>query len=419
MNNRTVRRSVLISGGSIAGLTLAYWLRRYDFDVTVVERAPTPRPGGQAVDLRGVAKEVAERMGIMPEIDRARVHENGLAYVDKTGAWSARMPAELFDGEGAVAGIEILRGDLTEILYAAAQSGVEYIFDDTITGMREVSDGVVVSFRHRASRVFDVVVGADGLHSTVRKLAFGPEADFVHHLGAYMAYFTVPVDGLGLTDWFQLHNAPGGKLVAVRPEGPSTAKAMFGFKATDLVYDRHDVEGQKRILAETFAEMGWLAPRLLAGMEHAPDFFFDTISQTRMDDWSRGRIVLVGDAGYCGSPLSGNGTAMAMVGAYVLAGELARSRGDHHAAFTGYQQQLRPYVTECQKLPPGGVNGFLPSSRAAIRMRNLSVRMFTSTPLRGLMAKSMQKADSIVLTDYTVFEPARQPAASNIPPTSS
>lgn len=403
MSERTVR-SILISGGSIAGLTLAYWLRRYGFDITVVERAPAPRPGGQAVDLRGVAKEVAERMGILPQIQRARVHEKGLAYVDASGKWSASMPADLFDGEGAVAEIEILRGDLTDILYAAAQNDIEYLFDDTITELRETPDGVAVTFQRNTSRVFDVVVGADGLHSNVRKLAFGPESDFVHNLGGYLSYFTIPVDGLELDDWFLMHSAPGGLLAAIRPEGKTSAKAMFGFKATDLAYDRHDVLGQQRILFEKFGDMGWHVPRLLAAMDQAPDFFFDTISQTRMDQWSRGRIALVGDAGYCGSPLSGNGTAMAMVGAHTLAGELARTRDDHRAAFARYQEQLRPFVTECQKLPPGGVNGFLPGSRAAIRMRNLSVRVMTSKLMSGLMAKSLQKADTITLSDYTEFE---------------
>ncbi|MEV6774010.1 FAD-dependent monooxygenase [Nocardia sp. NPDC051030] len=404
MHHNTIHHSILISGASIAGLTLAHWLGRYGFEVTVVERAPAPRPGGQAVDLRGVAKEVAERMGVLPAIERARVHERGLAYVDAAGKWKASMAAELWDGEGAVAEIEILRGDLTDILHASARNGVEYLFDDSITELRETSDGVVVDFQRTASRVFDLVVGADGLHSNVRKLAFGPESEFVHHLGAYLAYFTVPVEGLQLEDWFLMHNAPGGLLAAIRPEGPNSAKAMFGFTATDLVYDRHDQAGQQRILRERFAEMGWHTPRLLSSMDQAPDFFFDSISQARIDQWSRGRVVLIGDAGYCGSPLSGNGTAMAMVGAYVLAGELARSRDDYSTAYARYQEVLRPYVTECQKLPPGGVNGFLPAGRAAIAIRNLSVRAMTSAPLRALMAKTLQKADTISLTDYREFE---------------
>ncbi|MFI6316596.1 FAD-dependent monooxygenase [Nonomuraea sp. NPDC050556] len=393
-------KNILISGGSIAGLALAHWLPRYGFSVTVVERAPAPRPGGHAVDLRGVAREVAERMGIMPRILSARVDERGLAYVDENGRRQASMPVDLFGGEGAVAEIEILRGDLTDILYGTAQQGVEYLFDDSVTSITDSGDDVLVSFEHAAPRRFDLVIGADGLHSNVRRLAFGPEEQFVNHLGAYTAYFSIPVDGLTLGHWFLLHSSPGGRLSAIRPDGLNSAKAMFSFTATDLVYDRRDAAQQQQILRERFADVGWHTPYLLAAMSHAPDFFFDTISQVRMERWSRGRVALLGDAGYCGSPLSGNGTAMALVGAYVLAGELAASRGEHVAAFARYEEVLRPYVTECQKLPPGGVGGFLPKSRMAIRMRNVSVRAMTSRPLRGLMAKAAQKADSITLADY-------------------
>jgi 2-polyprenyl-6-methoxyphenol hydroxylase-like FAD-dependent oxidoreductase len=332
------------------------------------------------------------------------VDERGLAYVDERGTWQAKMPAELFGGEGAVAEIEILRGDLTDILYGVAQNRVEYLFNDSIVAITDSGDKVTVSFEHTAPRVFDLVVGADGLHSNVRRIAFGPEDQFVHHLGAYTAYFTIPVDGLDLDHWFLLHSAPGGRLAAIRPEGPATAKAMFSFMAPGLRHDRHDIAQQQRILADTFGDMGWHVPRMLAAMGQAPDFFFDTISQTRMDHYARGRVVLVGDAAYCGSPLSGNGTAMAMVGAYVLAGELAAARGDHAAAFARYRDQMRPYVAECQKLPLGGIKGFLPASRLAIGIRNLSVRVMTSKPMRPVMAKSTQKAESITLSDYTRHE---------------
>jgi 2-polyprenyl-6-methoxyphenol hydroxylase-like FAD-dependent oxidoreductase len=393
-------KSILVSGASIAGLTLAHWLPRYGFSVTVVERGPSPRPGGQAVDLRGAAREVAERMGIMPQIRSASIDERGLAYVDETGRRRASMPADLFGGEGAVAEIEILRGDLTDILYAGAERSVEYLFDDSITALTETRNGLHVSFERHAPRTFDLVIGADGLHSNVRKLTFGPEQDFVQHLGAYTAYFTIPAHGLALDHWFLLHSAPGGRVAAIRPEGGRAAKAMFSFTATDLVYDRHDRAQLQQILAERFSDMGWHTPRLLAAMPRSDDFFFDAISQVHMRHYARGRVALVGDAAYCGSPLSGNGTAMAMVGAYVLAGELAATGGEHTTAFARYQELMRPYVAECQKLPPGGIGGFLPKSGAAIRMRNVSVKIMTSRLLRGLMARAAQKADSITLADY-------------------
>ncbi|MET7463727.1 FAD-dependent monooxygenase [Nonomuraea sp. NPDC005501] len=393
-------RNVLISGGSIAGLSLAYWLRRYGFAVTVVERAPAPRPGGHAVDLRGVAKQVAERMGIMRQIRQARVHEEGMAYVDARGTVKATMPATLFDGEGAVAEIEILRGDLTDILYAAAGPHVEYLFDDSIASLTERHEGVHVTFERAPARVFDIVVGADGLHSTVRRLAMGPEERFVKYLGAYNAYFTIPTGGLNLGPWFLVHTMPGAKLAAIRPDGPDTAKAMFSFKTDPLTYDRHDIQQQKRILAEKFAGGTWHTPRLIDAVWQAPDFFFDSVSQVHADRWSTGRTVLLGDAGYCGSPLSGNGTAMAVVGAYVLAGELAAAGGDHVAAFDRYETLMRPYVKECQQLPPGGVNGFLPGSRLAIGVQRTMIKMMTSGPLAKLGAKATQKASSITLKDY-------------------
>ncbi|WP_218028510.1 FAD-dependent monooxygenase [Nocardia yamanashiensis] len=393
----------MISGAGIAGLTLAHWLRRYGFDVTVVEYAPAPRPGGQAVGLGGVAKDVATHMGVLPDIDSARAPGRGLAYVNASGKRKASIPAPLFDGEAAVAEIEILRGDLIGILYAVANEDVEYLFGDSITDILETPEGVEVTFGRNESHVFDLVVGADGLHSNVRELVFGSEAQFVHHLGAYLAFFTIPADGLELDDGFLLHNAPGGLLAAIRTEGADTAQAMLGFKAPALDYDRHDIVGQQRIVAERFSGVGWHAAHLLDSMGQAPDFYFDSLSHTRMHRWSRGRVALIGDAGYSGSPLSGNGTAMAMVGAYVLAGELARSRDDYLTAYGRYLKLLRPFVIECQKLPRGGVNGFLPSSRIAIAARNLSVRVMTSAPMRGVPAKSLQKSGSITLPDYREY----------------
>lgn len=394
--------NVLISGASIAGPTLAYWLRRYGFDVTVVERAPALRPGGQAVDLRGAARGVVERMGLMPEVRRASVDERGMAYVDATGRWRASLPVDAFGGEGIVAEIEILRGDLSQVLFDATRNEVEYLFDDSIASLVEDERGVHVTFERGPARTFDLVIGADGTHSRVRALAFGEESQFLHPLGAYTAFFSVPHVARNSKDdgWFLFHSAPGGRAAAIRPDSEHTAKAMFAFSSPPISYDRRDVDQQKRILAERFAGVGWEVPRLLSQMWDAPDFYFDLYGQVRMDRWTAGRVALIGDAAYCPSPVTGMGTGLSIVGAYVLAGELAAAGGDHRVAFARYEAELRGYVTECQKLPPGGLSGMLPKGRVGIWMRDLSTRMMTKWPMRNLIARVFQKADGITLKDY-------------------
>ncbi|WP_412543751.1 FAD-dependent monooxygenase [Longispora sp. K20-0274] len=389
--------NVLISGASIAGPAMAYWLHRHGHTATVVERAPGIRPGGHAVDVRGVARQVVDRMGVMPRVRERSVDERGIAFVTATGKHAASMPADLFGGDGIVAEIEIMRGDLSAILHEATEPYTEYLFDDRIAELHQDDDGVAVTFASGARRRFDVVVGADGVHSGVRRLAFGPSADFIRPLGAYTAYFTVPDPG-DLDHWFLMYNAPGGRVAGLRPERGGTAKAMLSFTSPPLDYDRGDLRAQKEILARAMAGVGWRVPGLLAAMADADDFYFDEISQVRVDRWWRGRAVLLGDAGYCGSPLTGMGTSMALVGAYVLAGEL--TVGPPEAAFARYQVAMRDYVAACQELPPGGVNGFAPSNRFMISMRNLSMRSMTRWPMRQILAKQFGKAEAISLRDY-------------------
>src|SRR5215472_14426489 len=202
-------QTVLISGAGIGGPALAVLLREFGFAPTGLGVAAAPPPGGAAVDLRGAGREVVERMGLLDTVRAERVDERGFAYVDGRGRWTARMPADLFDGEGMVAEIEIMRGNLSRILYDVTRDEIEYLFNDQITGLTGDGDGVKVTFANGPVRRFDIVVGADGLHSGVRRLAFGPEQEFVRHLGGYMAYFTVPDPG-NLDHWFLMHGAPGG-----------------------------------------------------------------------------------------------------------------------------------------------------------------------------------------------------------------
>jgi 2-polyprenyl-6-methoxyphenol hydroxylase-like FAD-dependent oxidoreductase len=392
--------NVLISGASIAGPALAYWLARWGYTPTVVERAPAPRPGGQTVDLRGAGRTVIERMGLMDRAREVSLDQRGFALVDRCGRITARMPADAFGGEGIISEIEILRGDLGQLLYDTTLPTTEYLFNDTITAIRQDDDGVDVTFENAAPRRFAFVVGADGLHSVVRSLAFGPESDYLRAVDCYTAWFTTPAGG-DLDGWFLMFNAPGGLVVSVRPGRlPGENKAGLSFRAAPIAYDRRNVAAQKEILAQRFAGLGWETPALLASMHTASDFFFDSMGQVRMDGWSRGRVALLGDAGYCPTPLAGLGTSLALVGAYVLAGELAAARGDHRIAFARYDEIMRPYVASGQQLPPGGVGGYAPNSALAIRMRATSMRMMTRWPMRTLVAKQFAKAADVALPDY-------------------
>ncbi|MFV5998517.1 FAD-dependent monooxygenase [Streptomyces sp. NPDC056231] len=393
---------ILICGAGIAGPALAYWLRKGGFTVTVAERAPEPRPGGQTVDLRGAGRTVIERMGLMDRARAESVDQRGLALVDTSGRTTARVPADSFGGEGIVSEIEILRGDLAGLLYEATLPDTEYLFDDTITEIDQDADAVTVTFEKAAPRRFGLVVGADGPHSVVRALAFGPEQEFVHPLGLYTAWFTA-TDDLELDGWYLMHNAPGGLVASARPGRlPGEIKAGLSFRSTPIAYDRRDVAAQQELVAQRFAGVGWETPRLLRAMRTAPDFFFDSMGQVRLDSWSRGRVALLGDAGYCATPLTGLGTSLGLVGAYVLAGELATAEGGHRIAFRRYDEVMRPYVSQAQQLPPGGASGFAPSGRLGIRLRDLSMRQMTRWPMRNLLAAQFAKAGNIALPEYSL-----------------
>ncbi|MCY1139847.1 FAD-dependent monooxygenase [Actinoplanes sp. Pm04-4] len=395
---RVHRTQVLISGAGIAGPALAWWLHRAGADVTIVERAPGPRPGGHAVDIRGAARAVVDRMGLMPTVLANRVDERGFALVDARGHRLAAMPSDMFGGEGIAAEIEISRGDLTRILIDATHDKADYRYGDRITALTQDSDGVDATFASGGTERYDLVVGADGVHSGVRALAFGPSEQFVRPLGGYGALFSVPDPG-DLDGWFLMHNAPGGRVAALRPERAGTAKASLSFRTKERL-GRLD----RTAVAERFAGLGWRVPALLAALPAADDFYFDSIDQVHVDRWHRGRVVLLGDAGYCGSPLAGLGTSMSLVGAYVLAGELAEAKSPT-AAFTRYQQAMAAYVADGTQLPPGGMAAFAPNTRLAIRLKALSMSQMNRWPSKQLLARHFSKAEAITLKPYPALTP--------------
>ncbi|MFD0743342.1 FAD-dependent monooxygenase [Phytohabitans flavus] len=388
-------RDILISGAGIAGPALAYWLHRYGFTPTVAERAPALREGGYAVDFRGpVHLDLLSRMGIRDEVEHARTGTGDSWYVNARGKKLARMPAEQTGGD-----VEILRGDLVRVLYEATMDETEYVFGDSITALEETADGVNVTFEHAAPRSFDLVIGADGLHSRVRSLAFGPERSYVKHLGLHCAIFTTP-NYLALDHSGLVYGEPK-RIVVYSARENTEARVLLYFASPPLSYDRVDGDRQRGIVHEAFAGARWETPRLLELMATAPDLYFDSVSTIKMDSWSRGRIALLGDAGYCPSSLSGVGTGLAVVGAYVLAGELATAGGDHATAFARYESAMRSYVDGCQKLADSA-SMMVPANRFLAGLMRLNMRMMPLMPwLRDLPAKMARRAASaITLPQY-------------------
>jgi 2-polyprenyl-6-methoxyphenol hydroxylase-like FAD-dependent oxidoreductase len=396
---------VLVSGASVAGPTLAYWLRRYGFTVTVVERTPELRRGwgGHAVDLFGPAVDVVEWMGLLPQVLEARTGTALLSF-QRPG-----KPAVEVDFGRLAAGIstrhvEIMRGELAAILYEATRRDVEYVFGDSIRTLKEDPDGVTVGFEHSGSRRFGLVVGADGLHSVVRRLTFGEEARFRRYLGGYFAVFTLP-NYLGLEGRMLIYTVPG-KVAAVYPVR-QTGQARAGFlfrRAQEFDYDHRDLAQQRRLLAETFAGEGWEVPRLLAELQQAPDLYFDSISQIQMASWSRGRVSLVGDAGYCPGPAVGGGTTVAVVGAYVLAGELKAAGGDPTRAFGSYEAQMGGFVRRSRSIGPSSMRTLIPRTPRQVWLATQVLRLVPRLPatLQRRLAASLQAGPARALESITL-----------------
>lgn len=373
---------VLISGASIAGPALAYWLHRYGFDVTVVEKAAEVRPGGQAVDFKGPIHEtVLRKMGILDAVRAASVPNEDGILVNARGRKVGTVPGAFAGGD-----INVPRGDLAGILYDLTRDSCEYVFGDSITSLTETTDGVDVTFRHGDPRTFDIVVGADGMHSNVRALAFGPEEEFVSHLGHYYVLAGLDAGGDDV-----MYNQPG-MMAAL---GGSKAPAFFVFASPLLPAARGDVAVQKQLSADALREGAWRIPELVAGFPDSKEFYMDSISRVTADRYATGRVVLLGDAAY-GNALGGFGTGLAIVGAYVLAGELARAGGDHRVAFAEYERTYRGYASSSQKIDAGRL--LAPRTRLGIVLRNLlfsSLSLFA--PLMGIIERP---ASNLKLRDY-------------------
>lgn len=371
--------TVLISGASIAGPALAYWLRRHGFDVTVVEKADTLRGGGYPVDIRGTALDVVERMGLLPQLRAAHVDTHRITFLNPDGSLITSVRPEAMTGGVEGRDLEVRRGDLAQVLYAAVRDDVEFRFNDTIATLDDHADGVDVTFRSGAHRTFDLVIGADGLHSGVRALVFGPEEQFHHYLGYCFAGFTLRND-FGLSHEGVVWNTPGRAAALYAVGEGEHIHGFLNFARPEPPFDAfRDPAAQRDLVAAVFADDGWEIPGMVAAMRTADDLFFDVVSQIHLPRWSAGRVGFVGDAAHAPSFLTGQGSSLALVGAYMLAGELATSP-DHASAFTAYEQATRPFVEMNQAMVTEGDARLFPTTAEALAQRNAGLRELTTLP---------------------------------------
>ncbi|MGW7664168.1 FAD-dependent monooxygenase [Streptomyces sp. NPDC054756] len=369
----TPRRRVLISGASIAGPTLAYWLDRYGFEVTVLEKAAAVRGGGYAIDIRGTAREVVDRMGLLPRLREAHVDTRRISFLDAAGdIVGAVRPEQLTGGESGQ-DLEVRRGDLADALYAPLRDRVEFLFGDSIATLDDDGDAVHVVLESGTHRTFDLVIGTDGLHSNTRRLVFGPEEPFHRYLGHVFAGFTLPNE-LGLSHEAYIWSEPGRSAVLYAYEPSEPVHGFLTFVRDTPPFEAfRDPRAQRNLVASRFPEQVWQVPQLVAAMRSSEDLFFDIVSQIHVPSWSHGRVALAGDAAHATSFLSGQGSSVALIGAYVLAGELA-SHADHADAFAAYERRMRPFAQDNQALASGGGTIVTPTTRAQLDARNALLR---------------------------------------------
>lgn len=389
---------IVINGIGVAGPALGYWLTKVGHEVLLVDEAPRLRAGGYIIDFWGIGYDIAEKMGLIGEIRRLGYQVGEVRLVGRDGRKRGGFDITAFGRMTHDRFTSVRRSDVSATIYRAIEGKVEAIFGDSVAGIEEHDNGVRVTFDHAPPRDADLVIGADGLHSRVRRLAFGVDSKFITSLGYHVAAFEVegyrPRDELVYVS----HGFPGRQVsrFAMRDD-----KTLFLF----VFRDEYMRNGEpKAILREAFAGSGWEWPRIERELERTGDLYFDTVSQVRMDRWTRGRTALVGDAAACVSLMAGEGTGLAIAEAYILAGELHACGDDFRAAFARYEQRLMPFLRRKQAAAATFASSFAPRTSLGMTLRNLATKLMGVPSIAELFIGRTLR-DDIELPDYGVAQP--------------
>jgi 2-polyprenyl-6-methoxyphenol hydroxylase-like FAD-dependent oxidoreductase len=390
---------IAINGAGIAGTTLAHWLHRHGHESVLFETAPEFRSGGYVIDFWGVGYEVADRMGLVPHLKEIGYKVGEWRLVNAEGHRTGGLSTSVIDHFAGDKIISLERSGLAAAIFETVRGKVETVFGDSVSAIEESPDGVHLSFDKGRSRDFDLLIGADGLHSRVRGLTFGPEERFETYLGYHVAAFQV--DGYRPRDElvYISHSEPGRQISRFSMRDDKTL-FLFVFHADESQRQMpaDDIE-RKAVLRDVFGDMGWETPRILDAMEAVQGIYFDRVSQIRMGRWTSGRTALLGDAAACVSLLAGEGTGLAMAEAYMLAGELAAARGNHRLAFARYHERLADFIHRKQETAKGLAASFAPETRFGIFVRDLTTRLM-AIPLLADAIIGRDLRDAIALPDY-------------------
>lgn len=392
-------RNVLISGIGIGGPTLAYWLARGGFRPTLVEHATDLRTGGYVIDFWGLGYDIAERMGLTSAIEQRGYHVQEMRVVDDYGRRVAGFGTRMFQELTGGRYVTVARSALSRLLFEKSAGNAEVVFGNEIVAINERSTLVDVTFKHGGHRQFDLVIGADGLHSTVRRLAFEPGSWSEKQLGYNVAAFEVRGYHPRDEDCYVMYNQPG-IMVGRFAQRDDRTLFLFVFEAdTSEAPALFGRQAQKAVLRKAYAEGQWECGQILGELDRAPDLYFDRVSQIKMASWSRGRISLVGDAAFCVSLAAGQGAALAMTAAYVLAGELARADGRHDEAFAAYEKLLRAYIASKQRGAERFSVALAPRTRAGLLFRDLVIKA-AAIPGLARFTFGADIVDRLQLPDY-------------------